>query len=117
MNKRLKEKKNIGYVNSSEVFHIHGINQHNSSSGRSISTSKILLPKFNKYWKNCKFIKESYFKYSILINARRKTNIKKLEKKIKKLLSSFFNKLKVNKIFIISDEKISFKIGIIILIV
>ncbi len=111
MNKRLKEKKNIGYVNNSEVFHIHGINQHNSSSGRSISTSKILLPKFSKYWKNCKFIQVSYFKYAILINARRETNKKKLEKKIKKLLlSSFFNKLKINKIFIISDERISFKI-------
>ena len=90
MDEQTIKEKNIGYVNSSEVFHIHGINQHNSSSGRSISTSKILLPKFNKYWKNCKFIKESYFKYSILINARRETNIKKLEKKLKNYYQAVF---------------------------
>ena len=101
----------IGYISNSEVFHIHGINQHNSNSPRSISTSKILTTKFSKYWKKCNFLKKNYFKYMIIINARREINSKKLFLKIRKLVSlNFFKNLKIKKILIISKHKINFKI-------
>ena len=38
-----KRKFKIGYLAKSEVFHIHGINQHESNSSRSLNTSKILF--------------------------------------------------------------------------
>jgi rhamnosyltransferase len=109
----IDQKKNnfkIGYLNNAEVFHIHGINQHNSSSERSLSTSKILMKKYNRYWKQCGFIKENYFQYAITINARRKIELKKLKIKIKKLISkNFFQKLNIKKIFVISEYNFTFK--------
>ncbi len=105
-----KRKFKIGYLAKSEVFHIHGINQHESNSSRSLNTSKILLKKYLNYWNKCQFIKTNYFNYSILINARRKINKKLLVTKIKKIISQkFIKKLSLKNVIIITEHKLNFK--------
>ena len=68
------------------------------------------MKKYNKYWKQCGFIKENYFQYAITINARRKIDLKKLKIKIKQLISkNFFQKLNIKRIFVISEYNFTFK--------
>jgi len=107
--KSIKNKKKLAYTASSEVYHIHGIHQHNDNSLRSEKTSEILRKFYDYKWKKCDFIKKDYHNFGLIINARREKNPRILIKKInnflkKKLLDKHFNK-----IFILSSLKIDKK--------
>lgn len=103
-----KNKIKIAFIKEAGVFHIHGINQHESNSSRSVSTSKILNSKYKKYWNKCAFLKNDYFKYMILINDRRNLGKKKMISKLKKLINySAFKNLPIENILIISNENYS----------
>jgi glycosyltransferase involved in cell wall biosynthesis len=111
----LDQKKNkikIAFIKEAGVFHIHGINQHESNSDRSVNTSKILNSKYKKYWNNCAFLRNDYFKYMIVINDRRNLGKEKMISKLKKLINySFFKKLHIKNILIISNENYSINLN------
>ena len=90
----------------SEVFHLHGIHQHNFQSNRSINTHKILQKKYINKWKKCKFLKKENLKFGLIINARREHDLKKLKNKINIFLSKINSKTSyIDKIILISNFK------------
>ena len=105
-----KNGKLLAYTASSPVFHVDGIHQHKSDSNRSEKSLKLVNKEYLKLWKTCDFLKSSYHKYTILINARRCRNSKALIKKIKNLLKQKkLKKLKILKIIIDTNLKIKTK--------
>ena len=80
----------IGYNPTAEVFHLHGIHQHNDETLRSQRTVDILNKNFLKIWNRCKFLKSSYFNFLIIINARREKNKSSVNKKIDSLKKNIF---------------------------
>lgn len=105
-----KDGKLLAYTASSPVFHVDGIHQHKSNSSRSEKSLKLVNKDYLKFWKNCDFLKSSYHKYTILINARRCRNSKVLIKKINDLLKHRkIKKLKILKIIIDTNLTIKTK--------
>ena len=92
-NRIVKKGYSVCYSALSEVYHLHGIHQHNIQSTRSVNTHKIIQKKYFKKWKRCNFLKKENLKFGLIINDRREHNKKILKNKIKKLF------LKLNKNF------------------
>lgn len=110
----IKKKKKLAYTASSEVYHIHGIHQHNDSSKRSEKTSQILRNLYDHKWKKCDFIKKEYYNFALIINARREKNSQVLVNKLnnlleKKILSKSFSKIFILSSLLIDKKKIKKK--------
>tara|TARA_B100000989_G_scaffold285589_1_gene253445 strand:+ start:26269 stop:27525 length:1257 start_codon:yes stop_codon:yes gene_type:complete len=103
-NKIVKKGYKICYSAASEVFHLHGIHQHNHKSNRSINTHRIMQKKYLKRWKSCDFLKTENLCFGLIINARREHNLKHLKSKIRDLISKIDKKFNfVEKIILISN--------------
>lgn len=97
----------ISYIPNSGVFHLHGIHQHNATSSRSITTSKLFEKEIKTIWRKCKFIKPENLSFILIINARREKKLLTIRKKIQKILSSeLFRKLRIKRIIFISNSKL-----------
>ena len=104
--KASKENKIISYTAGSDVFHSHGIHQHEHSSDRSIKTEKIIKSNsyLHKIWEKHPLFNSKFYNYSLIINARRENNVINIKKILHKFFNSRLNKeLKFYKIFIITD--------------
>ena len=95
-NRIIKKGYTVCYSALSDVYHLHGIHQHQTQSNRSIDTHRIIQKKYIKKWKSCNFLYKENLKFGLIVNARREHNKKALENKIEKL----FIKLKNNFNFI-----------------
>jgi len=110
--KNSNNSKKIAYNSKATVFHHHGVHQHNDDSERSSNTMKILQVKYKKFWKKCEFIKNKFFNFSMIINARQadKKQILKLKKRLDELFNNKkFNELNIENIFCFSNFKFSLK--------
>ena len=83
-NNIIKKGYKISYSAKAGVFHLHGIHQHESKSIRAENTYKILVKKYQQFWKNCEFLKQKYHNFSIVINSRRINDKKIITKKLTK---------------------------------
>jgi glycosyltransferase involved in cell wall biosynthesis len=105
-NRIVKKGYKICYSAVSEVFHLHGIHQHDFQSNRSITTHNILKDKYLSKWKTCNFIKKENLNFGLIINARREHNIQNLKNKLKIILSKIDKNFKyISKIILISNFK------------
>ena len=104
------KKYSISYSAKSPVFHLHGIHHHKSETDRAKTTYNILKKKYDKIWRNCAFLKNNYFNFSFIINARRLKDKKTLLLKIKQILKKE-KKININfsNIFVISNFKLRMK--------
>ncbi len=98
----------ILYSAKSEVYHLHGIHQHNHKSIRSRNTYNILIKKYLNKWKTCSFLRTNNFKYCLIINARREHDFIKFKRKLGAYLkrTNKFSKL-INKIVVITNFKVN----------
>ena len=85
-NNIIKKGYKISYSAKAGVFHLHGIHQHESKSIRAENTYKILVKKYQQFWKNCEFLKQKYHNFSIVINSRRINDKKIITKKINQII-------------------------------
>ena len=103
--KACKRNEVIAYTGSSEVYHLHGVHQHENESERSRSTMKLLRNNYN--WTSCDFIRKNYFNYSIVLNCRGDLTPMNKIKKLLKILNLKRNKyVNFRKIFVLSKKKI-----------
>ncbi len=105
-NKIIRKGYEIFYSAKSEVFHLHGLHHHEHKSKRSTNTYNIMVKKYFKYWKNCKFLKKENLKFCLIINARREHDLVNLKRKLNftlKKISPLKNIL--SKIILISNSK------------
>lgn len=94
----------IAYSGKSTVYHLHGVHQHETRSKRAEKTYKIVEKKYQKLWKNCKFLYPEFHNFTLIINARRIKNAKNLNRKIKSIKKNIFlKKFNFKKIFIINN--------------
>ena len=105
-NKITKKKYLVVYSAKSPVFHLHGVHQHNNSSGRAQTTYSILKKKYNLVWKKCSFLKPGYFNFTMIINARRIKDKKSLKFKLQQIKKGLgILQIEFERIFVISNLK------------
>ena len=105
-NRIVKKGYKVCYSAKSEVYHLHGIHQHNHETTRALNTYNIMRNKYLTKWKKCEFINKKHLKFCLIINARREQDITKLKKKTKIFLKKInTNKDYINKKIMITNFK------------